>query len=108
MQGRREFAHSPSKYSRRDFLKLLIASGIVFTFGPFVDWGKYLLDLTSKANKKQKVELPDDLQANLKMLPVNYFEVVIYPKTEDPLLNSESFRTWQFIRLPPELGGRKK
>ena len=87
---------------------MLIASGIVFIFGPFVDWGKYLLDLTSKANKKQKVELPDDLQANLKMLPVNYFEVVIYPKTEDPLLNSESFRTWQFIRLPPELGGRKK
>jgi len=95
------------KYSRRDFLKLLVAAGTVFTFAPFVDWGKYLPDTTAKATSRQKVELPDGTQANVKTFPVNHSEVVIYPKTEDSVLNAESFRTWQFIRLPTELGGEK-
>jgi hypothetical protein len=75
MQRRREFAHNPSKYSRHDFLKLFTASGIVFTFASFVDWGKHLHALTSKAREKQKVELPDGSQANLKTFPINYCEV---------------------------------
>jgi CBS domain-containing protein len=37
--------------------------------------------------------------------PVNHSEVVIYPKTDDAVLNKEAFKTWQFIRLPKELGG---
>ncbi len=32
---------------------------------------------------------------------------MIYPKTDDPLLNKDAFRTWQLIRLPAELGGDK-
>jgi rieske iron-sulfur protein len=32
---------------------------------------------------------------------------VIYPKTADEVFNKEAFRTWQFIRLPIELGGNK-
>ena len=28
--------------SRRDILKLMAASGLVMTFMPFVEWGKYL------------------------------------------------------------------
>jgi rieske iron-sulfur protein len=107
MQRGKEFASKPSKYSRRDFLKLMAAAGTVMTFAPFVDWGKYLPDLTSKASTRQKVELPDGSQANFKTFPVNYSEVVIYPKTEDPVLNKEAFRTWQFIRLPSEPGGDK-
>jgi ubiquinol-cytochrome c reductase iron-sulfur subunit len=107
MQRRRDFIWDRSRYSRRDFLKLLVVAGTVFTFAPFVDWGKYLPDLTSKSTNKQKVELPDGSQANVRTFPVNHSEVVIYPKTEDPVLNAESFRTWQFIRLPPELGGER-
>jgi rieske iron-sulfur protein len=75
MQRRREFAHNPSKYSRHDFLKLFTASGIVFTFASFVDWSEYLYGITSKASKKQKVELPDGSQANLKTFPINHCEV---------------------------------
>ncbi len=53
------------------------------------------------------MELPDGSQANVKTFQVNHAEAVIYPKTNDPVLNVESFRTWQFIRLPVELGGNK-
>jgi rieske iron-sulfur protein len=93
--------------SRRDFLKLMAAAGIVITFAPFVDWGKFLPNTQTNLAKKAKAELPDGTQANIKTFPVNHSEVVIYPKTEDDLLNREAFRTWQFIRLPKELGGDK-
>jgi rieske iron-sulfur protein len=36
---------------------------------------------------------------------MNHSEVMIYPKTNYPVLNEEAFRTWQLIRLPLELGG---
>jgi rieske iron-sulfur protein len=92
--------------SRRDFLKLMAAAGTIMTFTPFVDWGKFLPNIESNnLSKKQKVELPDGTTANVKTFPVNSSQVIIYPKTDDPLLNKESFRTWQFIRLPRELGG---
>jgi rieske iron-sulfur protein len=93
------------KVSRRDFLKLMAAAGTVLTFIPFIDWGKFLPNPTSQVSERAKVELPDGSQANLNSFPVNHAEAVIYPKTDDPTLNSESFRTWQFIRLPEELGG---
>src|SRR5918995_2788896 len=92
--------------SRRDFLKLMAAAGTIMTFTPFVDWGKFLPNIESNnLSKKQKVELPDGTTANVKTFPVNSSQVIIYPKTDDPVLNKESFRTWQFIRLPRELGG---
>jgi rieske iron-sulfur protein len=94
--------------SRRDFLKLMAAAGTVMTFAPFVDWGKFLPDPASKVAVRAKAELPDGNQANINSFPINHSEVVIYPKTSDPALNAESFRTWQFIRLPEELGGAKK
>jgi len=92
------------KVSRRDFLKLMAAAGTVLTFIPFIDWGKFLPNPTAQVSERAKVELPDGSQANLNSFPVNHAEAVIYPKTDDPTLNSESFRTWQFIRLPEELG----
>ncbi len=95
------------KISRRDFLKLLAAAGTVMTFTPFVDWGKFLPNPKDASAARAKVELPDGSQANVKTFQVNHSEAVIYPKTNDPVLNEESFRTWQFIRLPPELGGTK-
>ena len=96
------------KISRRDFLKLLAAAGTVMTFTPFVDWGKFLPNPQEASGQRAKVELPDGSQANVKTFKVNSSQAVIYPKTNDPVLNGESFRTWQFIRLPPELGGNKK
>jgi rieske iron-sulfur protein len=95
------------RISRRDFLKLLAAAGTVLTFTPFVDWGKFLPNPAGSANEKQKVELPDGSQANVKTFKVNHAEAIIYPKSDDPVLNEEAFRTWQFIRLPSELGGEK-
>ena len=95
------------KVSRRDFLKLIAAAGTVMTFAPFVDWGKFLPNPAGQVSERQKVELPDSSQANVKTFPVNHSEAIIYPKSEDLALNKEAFRTWQFIRLPQELGGNK-
>jgi rieske iron-sulfur protein len=95
------------KVSRRDFLKLMAAAGTVMTFAPFVDWGKFLPNPAANVGKKVKAELPDGKTANVKTFEVNTSQVVIYPKSDDPALNKESFRTWQFIRLPKELGGDK-
>lgn len=94
--------------SRRDFLKLMAAAGTVVTFTPFVEWGKFLPNPTGRVSERQKVELPDGTQANVKTFDVNSSQVIIFPKSNDPVLNKESFRTWQFIRLPKELGGEKE
>ncbi|MEO9362509.1 MAG: Rieske 2Fe-2S domain-containing protein [Nitrososphaera sp.] len=93
------------KVSRRDFLKLMAAAGTVMTFTPFVDWGKFLPNPTGNLSERQPVELPSGDQATVKDFPVNHSEAIIYPKTKDEVLNKEAFRTWQFIRLPEELGG---
>ena len=91
--------------SRRDFLKLMAAAGTVLTFTPFVDWGKFLPNPVGNQSIRAKVELADGSIANVKTFKINYSEVIIYPKSEDSALNKESFRTWQLIRLPKELGG---
>jgi rieske iron-sulfur protein len=96
---------SRGRVSRRDFLKLMAAAGTVMTFAPFVDWGKFLPNPTGQLKERQKVELPDGSQASVKTFPVNHSEAVIYPKSNDPVLDEEAFRVWQFIRLPEELGG---
>lgn len=103
-------AQSPpaaGKVSRRDFLKLMAAAGTVMTFAPFVDWGKFLPNPAGATTSKAKAILPDGSQANVNSFPPNSSQVIIYPLTNDPVLNKEAFRTWQFIRLPPELGGDK-
>ncbi|HVX02114.1 MAG TPA: twin-arginine translocation signal domain-containing protein [Nitrososphaera sp.] len=95
------------KVSRRDFLKLMAAAGTVMTFTPFVDWGKFLPNPTGNLSEKQPIELPNGDQADVNTFPVNSSQAIIYPKTKDEVLNKEAFRTWQFIRLPEELGGKK-
>jgi rieske iron-sulfur protein len=89
---------------RRDFLKLMAAAGVVMTFAPFVDWGKFLPNTRANVADRAKIEIRGE-PANIYSFPVNHSEVVIYPKTDDPVLNEEAFRTWQLIRLPLELGG---
>jgi len=96
---------SGGKVSRRDFMKLMAAAGTVMTFAVFADWGKFLPPPKQQSGERQMVELPDGSQAN--SFPVNHAEAVIFPKSDDPVLNKEAFRTWQFIRLPEELGGIK-
>lgn len=95
------------RVSRRDFLKLMAAAGTVMTFAPFVDWGKFLPNPATNESQKVKAELVDGTVVNVNTFPVNHSDVVIYPKTDDTALNQESFRTWQMIRLPVELGGDK-
>ena len=98
---------SGGKVSRRDFIKLMAAAGTVMTFAVFADWGKFLPPPKQQSTERQMVELPDGSQANVNSFPVNHAEAVIFPKTDDPVLNKEAFRTWQFIRLPEELGGKE-
>lgn len=93
------------KVSRRDFLKLMAAAGTVMTFMPFVDWGKFLPNPAGNVSGRAKVELPDGNQGNINNIDVNSSVTIIYPRSDDPVLNKEAFRTWQLIRLPAELGG---
>jgi len=93
--------------SRRDFLKLMGAAGTALTFAPFVQWGKFLPNPDSAKIDKVPVVLPDGAQANVNTYPKNHAEVITYPSTGDRVLDNESFRKWQFIRLPEELGGEK-
>ncbi|MGH9984048.1 MAG: ubiquinol-cytochrome c reductase iron-sulfur subunit [Nitrososphaeraceae archaeon] len=99
--------YGSGRLSRRDFLKLMTAAGTIITFLSFVDWSKFLPNRTANPTTKAKVELPDGSHANIKSFPVNHTEPVIYPKTNDPVLNREAFRVWQLIRLPEELGGKR-
>jgi rieske iron-sulfur protein len=86
----------------------MAASGTVVAFAPFVDWGKFFLaNAQTNGGERAKAELSDGSQANINTFPINHSEVVIYPKTDDPLLNKDAFGTWQLIRLPAELGGDK-
>ena len=94
--------------TRRDFLKLLGAGGVAIAFAPFVPWGQYMPNPQNDNLQRAKVILPDGTHANVNTFPVNYAEVVTYPKTEDRVLDEEAFRKWQLIRLPAELGGNKK
>ncbi|HEY9406374.1 MAG TPA: hypothetical protein VIP53_02870 [Nitrososphaera sp.] len=96
---------SGARVSRRDFLELTMASS---TISPFVDWGKFLPYITPRFAVKARAELPDGTQANINTFPVNHSElVVVYPRSDDPVLYQEAFRTWQLIRLPAELGREK-
>jgi rieske iron-sulfur protein len=107
MAAQQSRSRAGRRISRRDFLKLMAAAGTVMTFTPFIDWGKFLPNPTANVSERAKVELPDGSQANVKTFQVNHAESVVYPKTDDPTLNEEAFRIWQFIRLPEELGGNK-
>ena len=91
--------------SRRDFLKLMAAAGATMTFAPFVEWGKLLPNKRTSTLEKTKIEIRESRPANIHTFPMNSAEVVIYPKTDDPVMNQEAFRTWQLIRLPAELNG---
>ena len=93
------------KVNRRDFLKLMAAAGTVMTFTPFVDWGKFLPNPAGSVSEKAKAQLVDGTVVNVNRFEVNHSDVLIYPRSEDETLNKEAFRTWQIIRLPPELGG---
>ena len=95
--------------SRRDFLKLLGAAGTSFAFTPFVPFGNYMPNPAQAAFQKVPVlyEKKDNLvHANVFDFPTNHYEVVTYPRTGDATLDKESFRKYQLIRLPEELGGK--
>jgi len=66
--------------SRRDFLKLLGAGGTAVAFAPFVPWGNFMPNPRAASLEKAPVILPDGTQANLNTFPINYAEVITYPK----------------------------
>jgi rieske iron-sulfur protein len=84
---------------------LMGAAGTALTFAPFVPWGQFMPNPDAAKLEKVPVILPDGSQANISTFPVNHAEVITYPQTGDRVLDEEAFRKWQFIRLPPELGG---
>jgi hypothetical protein len=43
------------KMPRHDFLKLMAASGVVMTFAPFVDWGKFLPNKSTSVADEVKI-----------------------------------------------------
>ncbi len=94
--------------SRRDFLKLMGATGTGLAFAPFVPWGTFLPNPSSAAAERVPVILPDGSQANAFTFPINHAEVITYPQTGDAVLDEEAFRKWQFIILPEKFGGEKK
>ncbi len=94
--------------SRRDFLKLMGAAGTGLAFAPFVPFGNFMPNPSQANLEKAKVILPDGSQANVKTFETNHAEVITYPSTGDPALDTEAFRKWQFIRLPEELRRCKK
>jgi len=94
--------------SRRDFLKLLASGGIALSFAPFIPFGSYMPNPRTEGLQKEKAILPDGSHANVNSFPVNHAEVLTYPRTGDPALDTEAFRKWQLIRLPSELGGESK
>lgn len=96
------------KVNRRDFLKLMAAAGTVMTFTPFVDWGKFLPNPAGTVSEKAPAQYADGTIVNINAFDVNTSNVIIYPRSKDETLNKESFRTWQIIRLPKELGGEAK
>ncbi len=91
--------------TRRDFLKLMAAGSVALSFAPFVPWGQFMPNPSNIVPSKVKVMLPDGTTANVKTFPVNSSEVITYPSTDDPVLNQEAFKKWQFVRLPQEMGG---
>lgn len=78
------------RMSRRDFLKLMAAAGSIMAFAPFIEWDKFLPNNKTSASKKTKIEIRGCGPANVHAFPVNSSEVVIYPKSDDPVLNKES------------------
>ena len=86
----------------------MAAAGTVLTFAPFVDWGKFLPNPAGNVGERVKAQLVNGEVVNVNNFQVNHSDVIIYPRSEDEVLNKEAFRTWQLIRLPVELGGDKK
>ena len=96
MAAQQQPSRAGRRISRRDFLKLMAAAGTVITFTPFIDWGKFLPNPQGSVSERAKVQLPDGSQANVNTFQVNHAEAVIYPRSDDPALNKEAFRIWQF------------
>jgi len=81
------------------------AGGIALAFAPFVQWGQFMPNPKGDILQRAPVIIPGGTQANIRTFPSNHAEVITYPTTGDAVLDEEAFRKWQFIRLPPELGG---
>ena len=105
MSGQNSSAIKKDTLSRRDFLRLLGVSGLATAFIPFVGFGNYMPNPKNDNFGKEKVILPNGSHANINSYPINHAEVITYPRTGDPALDTEAFRKWQLIRLPAELGG---
>lgn len=94
--------------SRRDFLELKAASAMAMTFAPFVESGRYLPNPSGEAPEgKSKVLLGNGSQSSVHTFPAKHAEVVVYPESDDPVLNKQAFRTWQFMHLLKEMSGEK-
>lgn len=97
------------KLDRRDFLRLLGATGVGLAFAPFVSFGNYMPNPVRHTLGKVPLMITKgdvEVHANIFDIKINSAEVITYPATGDKALDTEPFRKWQFIRLPGELGGK--
>ena len=104
---------------RRKFLSLLAAAGGVATVASMAPWAEFMLSSIIKGGDegRQQIRLPlpdgrtpsvelepKGVQKKNKFLP-NTHGTFVYPRTGDPVADSEPFRRFQLIRLHPDLGG---
>ncbi|MBI4258868.1 MAG: Rieske 2Fe-2S domain-containing protein [Thaumarchaeota archaeon] len=90
---------------RRDFLKIATLGGIVTAVTPYVPYGSFLSQgAGATVAEKERVILPDGTTANIDRFPVNSKQIIVYPRTGDPVKDAEPFKRFQLIRLPSPEG----
>jgi len=93
---------------RRDFLKYITVVGGILTIIPIIPFGSYLSYRGEVKEELQRIMLRDGTFANVKDFPINSAATFAYPRTGDPVRDSEPFRQFVLIRLPKEMGGDKE
>ncbi|MEM4310814.1 MAG: Rieske 2Fe-2S domain-containing protein [Nitrososphaerales archaeon] len=93
---------------RRDFIKYASIAGGILSIIPFIPFGSFFTYRGVLKEEAQKIILADGNFANIKTFPVNSSATFPYPRTGDPVRDSEPFRQFVLIRLPKELGGDRE
>jgi Rieske Fe-S protein len=76
---------------------------------PYIPFGAFLRPaVLLDVPERQEIRFVDGTLANIRDLPLNQANIFVWPRFDNPKLDSEPFRRWQLIRLPAELGGDRE
>lgn len=90
---------------RRDFLKIAALGGVVTAVTPYVPYGSFLSQGSGGGKvEKERVILADGTVASVNRFSVNSSQIIVYPRTGDPVKDAEPFKRFQLIRLPAPEG----